>query len=100
MEQIFSKLIANFDFGYMFVINVFTYIIIKIIDYFNGNKTVSVLIKRICLICAIIMITAIYLIIGYDNKLILVNSAIVAPIAWSWIFRPILNKYNLGYKKQ
>lgn len=39
-----------------------------------------------------------YYFIGLDLKLI-VNSAILAPVAWSWIFRPICEKFNLVYIK-
>lgn len=98
MEQIFDKLIANFDFGYMFVVNVLTYIIIKIIDYYNGDKTVSILIKRLMLIISIIIVGGLYILLEDINYIVLVNSSIVAPIAWSWIFRPILSKFGLGYK--
>lgn len=98
MEQIFDKLIANFDFGYMFVINVLTYIIIKIIDYYNGDKTVSVFVKRLMLIVSIIIVGGLYIFLEDINYIVLVNSSIVAPIAWSWIFRPILSKFGLGYK--
>lgn len=29
---------------------------------------------------------------------VLVNSAILAPLAWDWIFKPILNKIGADYK--
>ena len=31
-------ILSNFDFGFMFIVNVLTYIIIKVIDYFNGDR--------------------------------------------------------------
>ena len=36
---------------------------------------------------------------GYENTTILINSAILAPVAWSWIFKPILKKIGVDYKK-
>lgn len=91
MEQIMIKLLNNFDFGYMLTINILTYILIKI---FNKQKETSLLLKRLLLLCSIALITIIYEIIGYDNNIILVNSAILAPVSWSWIFKPIINKFK------
>ena len=89
----------NFDFSYMLSVNALTYIIIKIIDDLNGDKAVSVLIKRIVLLISIIIIAIVYEYLNYENTIKLINSSILAPVAWSWIIRPIFNKFKLGYKK-
>lgn len=99
MEKIFDLLIMNFDFSYMLSVNALTYIIIKIIDDLNGDKAVSVLIKRIVLLISIIIIAIVYEYLNYENTIKLINSSILAPVAWSWIIRPIFNKFKLGYKK-
>lgn len=99
MEQIIAQIISNFDFCYIFVVNILTYIIIKIIDVINKEKEVTTLQKRIILVISIIIVTYIYIILEYNNKVILVNSAIFAPVCWSWILRPICNKLGIGYKK-
>ena len=99
MEKIFDLLIMNFDFSYMLSVNALTYIIIKTIDDLNGDKAVSVLIKRIVLLISIIVTAIVYEYLNYENTIKLVNSAILAPVAWSWIIRPIFNKFKLGYKK-
>lgn len=99
IETIINQIINNFDFAYMLVINVLTYIIIKLIDYFNGDKDVSKIIKRFCLICSIIIVSAIYIYCNYNNKTVIVNSAILAPVFWSWVLKPICVKLNIDYKK-
>lgn len=99
ISSIGSQLINNFDFVYIIVINVLTYLIIKIIDHFNKDKEVTTWQKRIVLCIAIIVITTCYLITGYDNKAILINSAIVTPVSWSWVFKPILKKIGIDYNK-
>lgn len=99
MESIFSQIINHFDFAYMLIINLVTYFIIKCIDYFNGPIAVPTIGKRILLIASIIIVTCVYISIGYDNKIILFNSAIASPIAWSWILRPIFIKMGFGYKQ-
>ena len=60
LEKVFDLITANFDFSYMITINILTYSIIKIIDYINKDKNVSVLIKRISLVVSIIIVTVIY----------------------------------------
>lgn len=99
MEQIFDIIFNNFDFAYMIIINVLTYCIIKVIDQLNGSKDVSVNIKRLCLIISIILVTIMYLITGYENKIVMINSAILSPVFYSWVLRPILKKLNIGYKQ-
>ena len=99
MEQIIGVLINNFDYPYMFSINILTYLIIKLLDNLNGDEIPSLVAKRIVLIISTIIITFVYVLIGYDNKIILVNSAIAAPIFWSWVLRPICIKFGIGYKE-
>lgn len=99
MDAIINQIISNFDFAYMFVVNILTYILIKIIDWANGNKIVPIWHKRLLLIISIIIVACVYTFVGYDNKIVLVNSSIVAPIAWSWILRPIFIKLGVGYKQ-
>ena len=44
------------------------------------------------------IITAIiYYITNSDIKIIF-NSFILAPVSWSWIFKPICKKFNIDYK--
>lgn len=40
IDIIVDGILSNFDFGFMFIVNVLTYIIIKTIDYFNGDNKV------------------------------------------------------------
>lgn len=99
LDSILSTIISNFDFTYMFMINFVTYNIIKIIDEFNGNKKVKTWVKRLVLVISIIVVTIIYKLTGYDNNLILINSAILSPVFYSWILKPILIKFDIGYKQ-
>lgn len=99
IDFIVNQIMINFDFAYMVVVNILTYLFIKFIDAANGDKAVSILVKRLMLIIAIILVTGVYVISGYNNVIVLVNSAIAAPVAWSWIFRPIIVKFGIGYKR-
>lgn len=98
IDVIVDGILSNFDFGFMFIVNVLTYIIIKTIDYFNGDNKVPTWQKRCVLVISIAAMIGIYITAGYDNTIMLVNSAILAPVFWSWVVSPILKKLGIGYK--
>lgn len=97
INNIITTVISSFDFSYCISVNVLTYLIIKIIDSLNGNKTVSTWSKRIVLLVVIFSTGVLYNLIGCDNK-ILLNSAILAPVFWSWVIKPICKYFKIDYK--
>lgn len=99
IQTILDNIIVNFDFAYMIAVNVLTYMIIKIVDYLNKEKSVSTLIKRFILVCCVAVLALIYVIAGYTNYVVLLNSSIAAPVFYSWVLRPILKKLKIGYKQ-
>lgn len=99
IQGIIDNIIANFDFAYMITVNILTYGVIKLIDYINKDKNVTTLIKRIVLVSCIAIVTIIYILTGYEEYKILINSAIAAPVFYSWVLRPILKKFKIGYKE-
>lgn len=99
IEKLLDLIVSNFDFSYMITINVLTYIIIKGLDYLNKDKNVKTITKRIVLVVSIIIVTVSYVLTGYEDYTVLINSAICAPVFYSWVLRPILIKCNIGYKK-
>lgn len=97
ISNIIQTTLNSFDFAFCVVVNVLTYLIIKKFD--SIKKTVlTTWQKRLCLIVSIIVIAVVYYLLGSDSKLI-INSAILAPVSWSWIFKPLCSKFNLDYKK-
>ena len=92
-----TTIISSFDFAYCISVNVLTYLIIKLIDSLNGKKDVSTWNKRIVLLVVILSTGVLYNLIGCDNK-ILLNSAILAPVFWSWIIKPICKYFKIDYK--
>lgn len=98
INQIVTAIIDSFDFGYCVSVNILTYLIIKFIDEINGNKKVTTWQKRGVLILSIICVSAIYYNTDISLK-VLINSAILAPVFWSWICKPICNKLGIDYNK-
>lgn len=99
IDIMINNIISQFDFGYMFTINVATYIMIQIWDALNGKKVLTTWQKRLMLLLAIIITTTVYIVAHYPNPIILFNSAVFAPVFWSWVLKPILTKFGIGYKK-
>lgn len=97
-EHIIDILLENFDISYCIAVNIATYLIIKFIDDINGNKIVPRYCKRIILLVVIIIMSIIYHLVGVNAKII-VNSAILAPVSWSWIFKPLCTKLHIDYRK-
>ena len=98
MEQIINQLVANFDFSFMLILNVVTYIIIKLVDEINKEKIVTTWQKRIIFVCASLVIGCIYYFLSDVKPIVIINSIIIAPIAWSWLAKPIANKLGIDYK--
>lgn len=103
MDKLISNFVelfnTNFDLSFMLCVNILTYILIKVIDDLNGDKVVSTWTKRLVMIISCFAIAAGYRAGGYEETVILINSSVLAPVAWSWIFKPILKKLGVDYKQ-
>lgn len=97
IEQVSDSLLSGFDFSYCLTINILTYIVIKLIDS-KCSKHLTQWQKRIVLLIAIAIIGTAYYLVGTDLR-VLINSSILAPVSWSWVFKPIVKKLNLDYRK-
>lgn len=96
LNEIIQTTLSSFDFAYCIIVNALTYLIIKIIN--DSKHTITTWQKRLILLAVILSTGVLYYFIGTDNK-VLLNSAILAPVSWSWIFKPLCIKFNLDYKK-
>ena len=83
----------------MLIINVITYIIIKIIDEVNGDKLPTTWQKRIVFVIVAIITGIIYKYITEIPINIIINSCIIAPVAWSWLAKPIAHIMGIDYRK-
>lgn len=99
MDEIISQIVSNFNFSIMIDINIITYTIIKIIDELNKEKVPTTWQKRIVFIIVSAIIGGIYYYIDANKADIIFNSCIVAPVAWSWLAKPIMQNLGIDYKK-
>ena len=97
INQIFQTIINSFDIAYCLVVNLLTYILISsIISVIH--KQITRVWKRIILCVSIIIVSIAYINFGSIDIRVLINSIILAPISWSWVFKPIANRMNWDYK--
>lgn len=96
MEELISQLISNYNFNLILSINIISYLIIQLLNKIIFTpKGIKILIT----IIVSILMGILYHFITDNSTEILINSAILAPLAWDWIFKPILNKIGIDYKK-
>lgn len=100
MEQIINQLVHNFDFALMVVINVVTYGIIKLWDELNGDKVPTVWQKRFVFMAVAIIMGVIYGFCTDVSANVIINSCLIAPVAWSWLAKPIASKFGIDYKQK
>ena len=96
LNDIIQETLHSFDFAYCISVNIATYIIIKTFDKKYKPK-LKTLYKRIVLLLSILVLGVVYYIAGSELK-VLINSAILAPVSWSWIFKPICKKLGIDYQ--
>ena len=89
--------LSNFDFAYCISVNVLTYLVITTISNRNGHKHLTTWSKRLILLLVIFFTGGLYVLLDRDVKT-LINSAILAPVFWSWIMKPICKKFKIDYR--
>lgn len=102
LEEIIINIINNtinsFDIPFCISVNIATYITVNIINNKRNNK-LTTWNKRLVFLIISILIAIFYCANGSDYRTIL-NSIILAPVSWSWIFKPICSKLKIDYKNK
>ena len=97
VNNIIETTLNSFDFAYCIIVNLLTYFAVSIINK-KSNKDVNTWTKRIILLCVIFSTGVVYYLIGSDTK-VLFNSAILSPVFWSWIMKPVCKYFKIDYKQ-
>lgn len=97
IQTIIDTTLESFDFAFCIVVNVLTYLIIKTVSEVK-KKELSKIAKKLILAASILLTGSVYYLNGYDTRLLL-NSAIIAPVSWDWIIKPIIKKLKLDYNR-
>lgn len=99
MDLILRQIISNFDFGLMLILNVVTYVLIKFTDEINKEKPVTTWQKRIIFVCVSLVFGCIYYFLSDVKLIVIIDSIVIAPVAWSWLAKPIAGKLGIDYRK-
>ena len=91
INQILQTIINSFDIAYCLVVNLLTYILITSITIVI-HKQITRIWKRVILCVSIVIVSIAYINFGS------IDSIILAPISWSWVFKPIAKRMNWDYK--
>ena len=94
--ELINKTLESFDFPFCIIVNIATYLAIKLYTDYKKKSQISTCNKRLIFLAISIITAIVYYAMGSDSKTIF-NSFILAPVSWSWIFKPICDKLNIGY---
>lgn len=97
VNNIIQTTLDSFDFAYCIVVNILTYFVISTINSRQGHKDISTWTKRLVLLITILSTGVVYYLIG-SNTRVLLNSAIISPVFWSWVIKPICKYFKIDYK--
>lgn len=99
IDLVIRQIIDNFNFAFMFIINVLSYLIVRLVYGVKKGAYVTTWSKRFIFMACTVGVAIIYKLGGYDSNVKIINSAILAPVFWDWILRPIFIKLNIDYSK-
>ena len=96
-EQLFQYVATNFNFAFVISINVVAYLIITLIGYLTKKEVTKAI--KICITIGVsIALFFLYGGITDISKDILLNSSILAPVAWDWVIKPLCKWIRIDYK--
>ena len=98
INEIIQSLLNSFDFAFCLIVNLATYFVIQGLTACKLN--LGTWAKRGILIAIILLTGVLYKVTNADDIRVLINSAILAPVSWSWVFKPIFKYLHIDYKKQ
>lgn len=100
MTEIVDTIINGIDLILMFVTNIVTYLVIKVIDELNGDKDVSTNIRRFVSFISAIFISIIIILIDKEPDYTKTfYSCILSLVSWDLLFKPIIERFKtIDYK--
>ena len=98
ITEIIQSILSSFDFAFCLIVNLATYFVVQGLT--ACKLKLGTWAKRCILVLIILLTGVLYKVTNADDIRVLINSAILAPVSWSWIFKPILHWLGLDYKKE
>lgn len=98
-ESVLSQIFSSLDFGFIFIVNLITYLAIKGIEEIITKKAISKLMKRIVTFLIGILVGLVVLQIGETKPVVIFYSFFFSLISFDYIFKPILKKFDIANYK-
>ena len=98
-ESVLSQILSSLDFGFIFIVNLITYLAIKGIEEIITKKAISKLMKRIVTFLIGILVGLVVLQIGETKPVVIFYSFFFSLISFDYIFKPILKKFDIANYK-
>ena len=95
--NIINTTLNSFDFAFCIIVNIMTYLAVTIINESKGSN-ITKWQKRLVFIIILILVSAVKILIGGQSIDLIINSAILAPVSWSWVFKPLCARFGIDYK--
>lgn len=99
METLLAKLLDIFSVGYMFCVIVASYLVIKGIDYLNGDRKVPTWAKRVVTFACGVLFFWVFREFTEETFESLITSFFAALFVYDGAIKYILKKLNADYKK-
>lgn len=97
LNNIIETTANSFDFSFCIVCNVVIYFVITIVsDIYNGSP-VKEWTKRLITLIVIVIMGILYC-LDTANYRVVLNSAIITPVFWTWVIKPIIKFIGYDYK--
>lgn len=96
LTTIMNTTVDSFNFPFCITVNIGTYMIIKTISEEGKDIKLTTWRKRLIFLIISLLSSIIYY-KGGEDVCTIFNSIILAPVSWSWIFKPICSKFKIDY---
>lgn len=96
LNNIIETTINSFDFSFCISCNVLIYLVIGCVNDARNGSPVKEWTKRLITLIVTAIMGVVYCYQETDCKIVL-NSAIITPVFWSWILKPILKYAGYDY---
>lgn len=98
LSEIIHTTINSFDFAFVLCVNILGYLVIKLVDYLNGDKPVTTWQKRIIILGCSVLLGVVYFSLKLGDVRTVINSVILSPVAFDFIIKPLIVKLKIDYK--
>ena len=102
-EEIINQILGSLNFGYIFCVNLITYLIIKFLEDCKKIKLVKVKRKykiSLAFVIGIIVGLCVFYIDSNTQPITIFYSFFFSLISFDYIFKPLMKRFKFDYKKE